>query len=456
MRFDADAATRWELVRKSRYFERNSAIYNRIIDVWEEYTVGPSGLRIVPASSDEEWNKRATEYWNAWQKMCDIGTRQSFGTVQSLVARSWAVDGELFILKTYGKDRPDKPAFPRIQLIETHRVQSPPDEFNAPDMIDGISIDKNGRPIFYSIKSGIGTGEKFELVEAEDVIHVFEPSRPGQYRGLPVVYPVINDLHDLDDLQILEMDAAKEAAKTTSVIHTATGEIEEEALRRARFGIGGTSGTSGGSAQERSQYYEDVFEGRVKVLRPDDKYEQFQSSRPSVVTQAYWDYLTSKVCAGIGISKLLVFPWSMQGTVTRADLDVQSAFFRSRSSVLISAFTQIYEFVMWHGTKSDRTLADPPADWRKINVRPPRSVNVDVGRNSSAMIAEYEAGFRTLEGICGELGDDWREVLYQRGIERAAAKKIEKALGLDEGELIQAALEAIKSRRLETPEPARQ
>lgn len=442
-RFDANQATQWEIVRKSRYFERNNAIVNRLADLFEQYTVGPTGLRFVPGSSDEEWNERAKEWWGTWTPVCDLTSLQTFGTIQSLTARSWMIDGEIFIVKTRGRIRQDGQSFPRIQLVERHRVRTPDIQSNNPSIIDGVEIDERGRPIAYWIADGQDE-ENFRRIEASMVVHVGEPSRVGMYRSLPMLYPVLNDLHDLDDLQMLEMDAAKAAASVTEVIKTKSGELSADDLRRARFAIDGNQGTSGGSLHERSQYYQDVFRGRAKVLRHNDEYEQFMSNRPSVATRDYWDYLTSKVCAGVGISKLLVFPWSMQGTVTRADLDVANAFFRSRSAILASKFTDVWLYVMDWATQNVRELSDPPADWKKVSVRPPRSVNVDVGRNAAALISEYEAGWRTLEQICGELGEDWRDVLRQRAVERRKARELEKEFELREGELIGAVLEAVK------------
>lgn len=442
-RFDAMSVVRSEIVRKSRYFEANNAILNRLCDLFEQYTVGANGLEFIPSSSDEEWNVKAKDFWDQWCTMCDVSSRRTFGENQSLVARSWFVDGEAFILKTSGRVRADGNSFPRIQIIETHRVSSPQDA-GFDNIVDGVGVDKRGRPIIYYVRQGYEPEAQHDPIDAKDIVHVVEPPRPGMVRGLPFAYPVMNDLHDLDDLQILEMDAAKDAAKTTNVIKTKTGEVSYDDFRRQRFGITGTQGTSGGSEQTRSKYYDEVFGADAKVLKHGDEFEQFVSDRPSVASREYWDYITSKVCAGVGISKLLVFPYSMQGTVVRADLDVSAQFFRARSSVLAARFTEVYLYVMEWATMNNRDLSDPPIDWRNVTVRPPRSVTVDIGRNSSALIAEYEAGWRTLEDICAELGMDYRRVLLQRAKERKLAKQLEVQFQLEPGSLIGAQLEAIK------------
>ena len=452
-RFDADIASQREILRKARYFERNNGIVNRLADLFEQYTVGANGLQFIPSSSDGEWNRRAKEWWDGWCEVCDISTLQNFGTINSLSARSWFIDGELFIIKTRGRSREGGQSFPRIELVESHRVETPGDAVTNASTHDGIVLDANGRPTAYWIRRG--EEDKFTLYDAGQIVHIGEPSRPGQLRPFSMLYPVINDINDLDDLQILEMDAAKERAKVFDVIQTKTGELSADNYRTARFTGLGTQGTSGGSSAERTKYYDDVLKSRSLVLQQNDTFQRLTNENPSVAVRDYWDYLTSKICAGVGISKLLVFPWSMQGTVTRADLDVASTFFRSRSAVLSNRFKQIYLYVMEWATRNVLELSDPPEDWRSVSVRPPRSVNVDIGRNSTALIEEYKAGWRTFDQICGELGEDWRAVLRQRAVERAEARLIEVEFKLHPGELIDAALQAIKESK-HAVQPAQQ
>lgn len=472
-RWDITAMDRLEIVRKSRYFEANNAVVNRLSDLFEQFTVGPNGLRLTPASVDQEWNQRARVVWDEWTPFADLTSRQHFGTLQSLIARAWFTDGECFLLKSYGESVVGGRVIrrPRLQLIEAHRICNPPWTAEGPAIIDGVEIDFRGRPVAYWLKepdlaTDLGTmfgasypnpasTERFRRLEADTVVHIFEPSRPGQYRGIPFLAPVLNDLHDLDDLQALEMLAAKEEASVTWALETESGEVPPQFLSsRERYAQRTQTPTGTETTEDRTKYLTNVLGGGRKIaLRLGEKLNRMTGERPSLASREYWDYLTSKVCAGVGISKLLVFPWSMQGTVTRADLDVANAFFRARSAVLGNAFTEIWRWVMdWH-TRFDVRVADAPDDWRNLTVRAPRSVNVDVGRNASALVSEYLAGWRTLEGICGELGEDYRDVLRQRAIERQMAHELEEEYELQPGELIEATLKAIQAQPPAAPMP---
>ena len=450
-RFDADNATREEIMRKARYFEKNSGLVNRLADLFEQFTVGPCGLQMIAASDEETWNTAATERWNEWQKFPDLTSLQPFSVLQSLIARRWFVDGEIFILKTRGSESPSRP---RIQLIESHRVRTPDNMANQEGrrIIDGVEIDGRGRPVAYHIRDGFDE-QTFRRVPANQVIHVFEPSRPGEYRGISMFSSVLNELHDLDDLLLLEMRAAKDAAEKSTFIETASGELRQAGQRAERT----TATTQNSSGEDvtlsRTRWLKDAIGGRVAALKMGEKVTQFMSNRPTVSQQWYFDYITGRICAGVGISKLLVYPFSMQGTVTRADLDVMAGFFRSRSEVLAAAFTEVRNYVMGWEITADVAIADPPSNWRKVTVRPPRSVNVDVGRNSSAMLAELKSGARTYQDVYAELGHDYREQLTQRAREAKFIRALAKEYGVSPGEIADFAADAIATAN---PEPAKE
>ena len=427
-RFDASKGTRQELVRKARYFERNNAIVNRLADLFESYTVG-KGLQISPSSSDPDWNARAKEWWRGWERFPDLTSRQSLGTLLSLVARTWFIDGECFVVKTRGGS-----GRPRLQVFEGHMVETPPQfsDREGESIVDGIAIDPSGRPIGYYFASEDAKGRErtFKLVAADNVIHVFEPGRPGQYRGLPFLYPVINELHDLDDLHILEMRAAKDASEITNVIKNKSGEVSSTDLRRSRFNTTESlSDTTTTFTRGKNDYYQDTAGGRTVVMQRGDELEQFRSSRPNVTTQEYWRYKTELICTGVGIPYVLVFPDSMQGTVYRGALDMASQFFKARFGVLESVARELYEYAMGDAKVREKNLQDIPGDWWRVRILPPRSVNVDVGRNSSAMLNELEAGATNYDLIYGPLGLDWREEFVRLREQQAFAEAIGLNLG---------------------------
>lgn len=432
-RLDLSPVTRRELVRMARYFERNDPIANRLADVWEQYTVGPSGLAFTPASSDEAWNQRWSAVWDEWCRFCDLASRHPFSTFQSLASYRWFWDGEVFILLTNG-GAPNY--FPRVQLIESHRVETPFSRFADEGTVihDGVEVDGSGRPVAYHVRNSFDGGT-YARIPSSNMIHVFEPSRPNQLRGMPLLTPSMVDLHDLSDLQVLEKRAAKKGASIAAVFKKKGGVLDPDEYRRQKIQVTGQTSTGATTTEDRLKHFKEITGEESIAIENGEEYEQPKNDRPGLVQQTFWDYLTARVCLGVGIPKILVFPMSMQGTVTRADLDVAASFFKSRSAVLQAAFARVYEYVLISTMYSDRRVVDPPADFRRVNVRPPRSVNVDVGRNSSAMIAELQAGIRNFNTCIGDGGDDWRVFLRQKAVERKYVHDLASEFELDPNEI---------------------
>lgn len=425
-RLDIAAATRQKLQEKARYYERNSALINRLADIFECYVVG-SGLHVTPETSSEQWNDAARDWWRTWERFCDVASRQSFGTLQGLIARSWFVDGEVFVLLTYGES-----GQPRLQLIEAHRVSTPigRQKEEGSTIVDGVEIDpKTGRPVAYHVSSVVA-GERSSVIEwkpvpASEIVHVFEPSRPGQYRGIPFFTAALNTLEDLDELKKLEIKAARAAAVVANILVNQSGEADPETLLA-------TGGVVSESSDGTVTAYEEKLGGETIVLRQGEDLKQFQSNRPSVVTREYWRDLQAEVCASAGIPAVLVYPDTMQGTQYRGSLDMAATFFRSRSAVMQEVVRRIYE----HAIKSalSQIPVATPRDWYKASIRSPRSVNVDVGRNSAAMIAELAQGATNYEAIYAPQGLDWKEELRKLAEQRAFIE----SLGLNIGNQQQA------------------
>lgn len=394
---DYSKATREVLQSKARYFARNNPILNRLVDVFETSVVGV-GLLVDPASSENVWNDaRATE-WEKFERFPDINSRQSLGTLEGLVARSWFIDGECFVAKVFS----DK-GFPRLQLIEAHRVKTPSSRSKdeGVSIIDGIEIDANGRPSAYWVENGKDTFKRFDSTE---ILHVFEPERAGQYRGVPFCASVLNLLDDLDTFHKLEMKAAVAASRVANVLTTESGELTGEDMIQ-----NGGSVTTASTGEVMANV--ESLGGDTIVLSTMQKLEQFKSDRPSILTREYWRYCTELVCAGCGIPYVMAFPDSMQGTVYRGALDSASVWFRARSAVMIDFVKSVYEFsTKWETDNSKNPiLRKAPVDWYTVNVHPPRSPNVDVGYNSAATIAELAQGLTTYDAVYGPRGLSWRQ-----------------------------------------------
>jgi capsid protein len=434
-KWDLSPSTRRQLARRSRYWEKNSAIINRIADLFEQYTIG-TGISFDPASDDEAWNRDFRQYWLDWEPVGDLQSDRGFNSLQAIVARAVLIDGESFLILTHDED-----GNPRVQALESDRCDTPPDlaDEEGKSIIDGVRVNGEGVPTGYYFTEQTGqdlyssrSGQDYRLIPAESVVHCFEPSRVGLYRGEPMLYAVLRDQNHLDALQDLESKAANDAAEITRVLKNASGQVDVEDV----MALGGVPPGNSGSRT----VIEPSRGGRTIYLNHEDTFEQFHVERPSGATREYWTLLEHKICAGIGIPRQLVYPESIQGTVERSILDMAAAWFRIRSSGFARSFASIYWFILDHAVTKEARFADRPGNWRRYNWRPPRAVNVDIGRNSAAMVAEYAAGMRTLQDIYAEQGDDWRQKLTQKADEVVFINRLATERGIQPEEIVSQSL----------------
>lgn len=441
-RFDATQATRLELVRKSRWFEKNDALAQGLAEVFTEFTVGANGPPITPASSDDEWNERSSDWLAEWYPLADLSSRLGYAGLITTAGWRRFFDGEFFILKTSGENK----GRPRLQGISAHRVSTPGEHSDkeGKTIIDGVEIDSRGRPTAYWIQEGIDD-DRFTRRTASEIIHIFEPESPGQYRGLPILTPVMNDLHDFADLFMFEMSAAKVQSKDAIFVKNAAGNLDRAKLLRERFSASANTDVNKPDEwKARLDYYQKAYPGRTLAGLAGDEIQYLKSERPSVAQQWFFDYLATRVCMGVGISKMLVLPWSIQGTIGRGEYERSRNYFLSRFAPFASAVQQIYWFAIGVARFSDPRIAAAPFDWTKVTVRPPRTVNVDVGRNSAATIADLDANLTTYEEQYAMRGLDWREQFRQRIREEKFLDKECAKEGMDPSRIRLALKDALK------------
>ena len=426
---DLAACDRMTLVNLSRHWEINSPLASKLGFIFEQYTVGEDGLPVSPATSSEDFNREALLFWQETEPLLDIGSALGFRHLQGLTAHRWFFDGEMYWMKTRGET-----GFARIQGIETHRIQTPDAFRKDPSVVDGIRLDlRTGRPLSYFVAEG-ADAKQFREIPATSMIPFVDQSRVRLHHSAPFLAPALNDLQDLHELQHFEMLAAKDASEITNVVYNQIGEAPPSGINTTRYGEQVTLNTGATATENKEEFYRNKVGGRTVYLQIGDKLEQHQSQRPGVAMQGFWDFLESNICIATGISRLLVRPWSMQGTVTRADLDSQAAFFRTRSAVLIAGTRNAYEYVIGQAIRMGR-LKNPPKDWAKASILPPRNVNVDVGRQSEAMLRELEAGATNYQTIYSQLGLNWRDELRKKAAEARYIRDLATEFEIDPSEI---------------------
>lgn len=198
---DAYIYQHWNaLVARSRDQCEKSDHGRKFLQLVRDNVAGPHGFILQaqvkdPSGRPDTAASDAIE--DAWKEFSrkgvfEITRSMSRADVERLVVTSVARDGEILAIKRRSKNLPHGFA---IQLVDP--VTLDPTHFerlnNGNRIKHGIEFNEDEQPVAYWLRNWdemqigyqLGTGKKYQRIEAADVIHVFVVEAVGQKRGLP-------------------------------------------------------------------------------------------------------------------------------------------------------------------------------------------------------------------------------------------------------------------------------
>jgi hypothetical protein len=172
----------------------------------------------------------------------------------------------------------------------------------------------------------------------------------------------------------------------------------------------------------------------------------------------HWDILLNSICCSYCVPKLLVVPYSVQGTEIRAVLDTYAYSSRINFELVAIALRDIYEWQTRWAVQFDRTMdGTKPQNFLDSIIRPPRAPNVDIGYTAQARQLELQAGTMTIQDIYAERQQDWRQQMRQIAETRAYVKQLAKEFKIEPYEISQIInIKLTAEPGAEEPQPAKQ
>ena len=411
---DISNGDRVRLLGLSRKLFYNNAIVRSAIRDKATYSVGAA---IAPQanSGDPEWDNAAEAWWDEWSKYPEISGRHDMRRLQMLVSEAIDRDGEIFCILTNKRD-----GNPCVQVVESHRVANPPDK--GDEIVDGVTLDRFARPLAYHVVEGDTHSQRTSRrIQADMMLHIYEPERPDQVRGYPAVAVALNNLLDRDELLRFEMQAAKIGSSIGLVVQNAQGGVGAE-------GFFGDLSKNPNESLTR----ETVFGGgMIPRLKATERIESFMMNRPNEKLDAHLEQYIRAAALGLGLPYEFVWDTSAVGGVAQRFIIQKAArAFSARQDVLISCFLgKLWNYAIANAMRR-RELPQNP-NWRKVHWQTPRSITVDVGREAAARRDDVKAGLMTLADFFGEQGLDWKESVQEIAAEREYAEGLGVLIGVE-------------------------
>jgi len=422
------------LRHRARHLLRNNPWIRNGIQADVANEIG-TGIRPRPATPDDAINDELLALWRECQYEADADGVHGFYALQALIARARRESGEVFI-RIRRRRLEDGLTVPvQIQVLEADYCPLTLNQTlkNGNRIISGIEFNKFGRRVAYWLYRVHPLDASFSRqladspirVPAEQIVHHFIPSRPGQIRGEPVMLSAMTRAWHFDAYDDAELERKKQRAAYTGIIKRPMLEEDWE------------YNPITGEKLSHDDYAPiiDTQPGQFAALAPGEDIELFPGDQTG---QGYADFVRQQL---LGIAAGLGVPYEL---VTGDYKEINDRIWRS----LINQYRRRIEqeqqiFIkqvcrpIWHAFVDAAVLAGAvdvpgyahaPQRWRRAEWRTQAWPHIHPLQDVQAMVATIEAGLDSRQSVVASRGRDVEQIDQ----ERAQDARREQQLGLTE------------------------
>ena len=395
------------------------------------------------------WQRQTEAEWKLWagkKQCCDAIGVCNFDEMQKLALMSALMAGDCFALLPRVPVTPVSPYSLRVKVVEADLVSTPDaltvlpgtiTEAQAPNgnfIYDGVEVDKDTSAIVayhfcnrypFEVYT-IGETRKWQRVLAygektglPNVLHIMEPERAGQYRGVTFLAPVIEQL-----LQIRRYTESELMAALVQSFFTAWIETEADPATIPMNEVGGEEQEI---SHDPNEY--EMGSGSVIHLRVGEKVKFGNPNIPTAGFDVFVKTFCKLIGAGLGIPyDVLIKEYNSSYSSARAALLDAWEDFRMRRKWFVDDFCQptyevwLAEAVARGRVKAPGFFGDPliRAAWCGARWIGPVQGSLDPLKEAKAAVLQIQHALRTHEQVTRETGGgDWDENVEQLAAENA-------------------------------------
>lgn len=399
----ASAGTYDSLIASAMNLYRNDPMTRSIVDVVSTY-MGES--RPDASTSDTDFNKEATEYFNTvWWGMADARRRPGvdFGTMQDVWAKWSFIGGDMLFVLFDGALYP----------YEGLQMGTPADLRGDKSVINGVRIQEkapNRITHYYLRKNGLtgsslSTTKDFMRIRQNQAI--FAPSkywRSAMLRGVPELHGVVDALQDQDNVNTNVMDMIKLQASIWTV--------------EKKGSVGNFPGSrfidTNSADGQQVEYTKADYGTRVQTTgSPADDFIMNKLDNPGSMHVPYMEYSARVISAGVGIPMEMVLHLFTSGSYTAhraARVDFKKYILNKwawRNKILNQ---RVYNWVIAKAIKEGRIRPAPisettgTSEWHKATWSFPYFPQIDEGKEIAADVRQWSAATQSLQDFAQENG----------------------------------------------------
>lgn len=410
------------LMWDARDLVRNFAILRGVCARVVQYVADT--VQYVSQTGDDGVDDAYQSYFHSWCERCDVTERHRLGDLVWMMMWALLVDGD-HGWNIVEVETPSDGKRLRIQPVEADRIGNPNDmESGIKDALyfSGVRIDEVGRVVEWDIYERNRETKQYKLeakVPAEQFIHVFNPDRVDQYRGVTALATALAPARDLYEAFSFEMQAAKWQGGHAGFV------------RQAAAGGGFDEWTKEGKSSGEPRTYE-MQPGRItRLMSPgEDVIFAPGSNRPSGAFMALVQVLVREIAQGLNMPYGFIYDMTaFSGHTGRVEIGQANRGIRRWQKLIEErALLPLRDLVLGRAIAMGEL---PPHDgWRLGKFGWGRTLSGDYGHDTQANISLMNMGILTATDLISETGSSFEDVVRRQASEVMFMQKVAGETGV--------------------------
>jgi lambda family phage portal protein len=423
---DQEVKSNLRLLRaRARELSRNNAVAKSYLKILVANVLGEKGMGYQPQVRNNDktlnstFNEKIECAWKEWSKKgnCTVDGKYSFRAVQTLVLKTIATDGEAFVRMVPGFANKYRFA---LQMVDPDQIDHLFSRFASKQENEirmGVEVDKWGKPVAYHVNpahpSDLGGSLLRERIPAEYVLHLYDPERVNQTRGVTWFHPCMQEMRMLGGYVEAELVAARVGAAKIGFLKTTEPAAYE-------------------TPNEDAKYRIEANPGVIEQLPPGMDFVPWNPDHPANAFQMFVKSMLRFIAGALGVSYNALAS-DLEGvnySSMRSGLLIERDQWKICQSMMAETFMQpIFESFMGMALLSGQLVLDSRDPSRFLCGKwEPRGWQwVDPLKDVQASILAIGSGLQSRDAIVSERGDSIEQVFETL----AAEKKQAEALGLE-------------------------
>jgi len=407
---------------RARELARNNSYVKRYFRLVTNNVIGPMGIKLqaqvrTGGEADAEANAAIEAAWNDWASSpVTVEGTLTLRRFEKLILKTMACDGEAFVRIWRGFEGNRYRL--TLQAIDADLID---ETFNRPrrgsenEIRMGVEVDALSRPVGYwvwnkSSASVVDLMRERYFVPASEMLHLYDPERVNQTRGVTWVHSVMVPAHMLNAYEESEAVAARIGASKMGLFE-----------KRPDSVVGDLASESSPAGMEANP-------GTFEIVPDGYEFKTWEPEHPTAQFPAFIKQMLRKIASGFSVfyNVLANDAEGVSYSTMRSFALVERDDWRSIQQDFIDMWRRPL-YSAWLGmallSGALKLASRDPSRYTAVRHRPRGWQWIDPEKEAKAAVISIQNGLGTRTGFLAEKGQDLEDVFAELAREEALARE---------------------------------